>query len=232
MRRRHRWFTAFVLAATVAAAAVTAATGASDAGGSGGRPSDDPTGSGSSAAGFGVDRGAGVRRCRDVWVRGLEAGGGCDLVVSEAPATLTALTLFGDRRLGRCRMTFRMFVGGSGALAITEVGVLPAPGAAGAICGDVLPCRRDLEEIDEIEKLPWRGEVAVGAAGQAQAAIDLCFDTCLGRFEGRTVFELEQTAKGLRIVAKRAALGTSGLELSGRWSAKPYAGGALRLVGR
>lgn len=170
----------------------------------------------------------GVEACGEVRVRGVEASGGCDLDVRESPVEFTALTLLGDQALGHCGLSYRMLVAGDGSVALLDF-ELVAPGAAAhSLCGDILPCRKDLDETVDIAKLPWRGALET-EDGRIQATVAACFDTCFGRFEGDLVLGVTQTAHGLRLRAERAPLGTSGLEISGSWRMRPFYGGSLRL---
>lgn len=138
--------------------------------------------------------------------------GGCILYAANE-IDITVRTMFGPLHFGRCRIAINLLVGPTGRTWLQGFD----SESAGA-CGDMLPCREKStpEEIIQANKLPWKGRVVRGSAG-AEAELDLCLDTCLGRFEGRTAFDLLDERGDWTLRAKDSVVGVSGLELDGRW---------------
>jgi hypothetical protein len=165
--------------------------------------------------------------CRELAVSGLRAEGGCDLILRDGGMNFTVVNVLGDRRLADCGVAFRLLVGPDGSLAVKDFQTAPAYTAEGP-CGDIVTCRRDLEGPSE-HKLPWTGNLA-SREGRLYADIDICFDTCLGRFEGKTRMEFEPGPKGSwRLHARSAPVGTSGMELTGGWTLRSTFGGSLEV---
>lgn len=138
--------------------------------------------------------------------------GGCILYAVEE-IDITVRTMFGPMRFGRCRIAINLLVGPSGRTWLQGFD----SESAGA-CGDLLPCREKStpEEIIGANKLPWKGRIVRGSAGVG-TELDVCLDTCLGRFEGRTAFDLLDERGDWTLRAKNSTVGVSGLELDGRW---------------
>ena len=66
---------------------------------------------------------AGSKPCRDLRVLDLEVRGGCDLITDGGTIDFSVLNAFGDRRLARCEVTYRMHVGPDGRVALNDVRV-------------------------------------------------------------------------------------------------------------
>ncbi|HYI99587.1 MAG TPA: hypothetical protein VEX36_07935 [Thermoleophilaceae bacterium] len=138
--------------------------------------------------------------------------GGCVLYAS-GKIDITVRTMFGPVRFGRCNIAINLLVGPTGSTWLQGF----TSDSAGA-CGDMLPCREkaSAKNIALADKLPWKGKIVQGPAGP-QSELDLCLDTCMGRFEGRTTFDLVEQ-RGDRVMrATDSVAGVSGLELDGEW---------------
>jgi hypothetical protein len=151
----------------------------------------------------------------------------CDTTADEVPMRFTVVSVFGDQPLARCVLEFRMRIGLRGGLVLSNVANSPFASKVSGPCGDILACRRNAAG-PETEKLPWRGGLTASEGRALRADIDVCFDTCLGRFEGTTQLAFEQTPSGAwRLRAKAAPVGTSGLEITGSSTVQPTFGGRL-----
>jgi hypothetical protein len=139
--------------------------------------------------------------------------GGCEAFATSGRAEIVVLTMFGPLDFATCDIQFSLYVGPDGRTVIRDLvafGVeLNSP------CGDILPCRRDV-----VEKLPWPGRI-ITAGHRYRNVADACFDTCLGRFEGRLMFDLlPSRAGGWRLRAAQAVAGASGFRIDGAWALK------------
>lgn len=168
------------------------------------------------------------RDCPELTVRRVEVLGGCALEVSAADTTFEVVTMFGDHSLGECPMLLRLQIGPEGSIGIADLTLLASSGRSAGPCADIDACRRRLPDgrwTDD--KLAWRGRLT-SSEGRFTATVDACFDTCLGRFEGRATLRLSPTRQGgWRLRASRTTVGTSGLELSGSWDLSPPTGRLL-----
>lgn len=138
--------------------------------------------------------------------------GGCN-VYGTAPIDITVRTMFGPLHFGRCQVSVNALIGPTGRAWLQSF----APDGAGA-CGDMLACREKAtpEKIAFANKLPWRGEV-LQRAGRPGMELDLCVDTCMGKFEGKVAFDLVDERGDLTLRARDSVAGSSGLELDGEW---------------
>lgn len=138
--------------------------------------------------------------------------GGC-LLYAVGDIDITVQTMFGPLRFGRCHIGINLLVDAKGAAWLHGF----SSDSKGA-CGDLLPCREkaSAEEILQADKLPWKGRIVRNGDG-FQSELDLCLDTCMGRFEGRTVFDLLEERGDWTMRAKDSVAGVSGLELDGDW---------------
>lgn len=138
--------------------------------------------------------------------------GGCVLYAA-GEIDITVQTMFGPLRFGRCRIAINLLVDGAGGTWLQGF-----DSDSGGACGDMLPCREKApaKEIVAANKLPWKGRI-VRTANGPQTELELCLDTCMGRFEGRTAFDLLEERGDWTMRAKDSIAGVSGLELDGRW---------------
>jgi hypothetical protein len=177
----------------------------------------------------GVAKGDRLAPCREAKVRGLDALGGCELTVSETPMRFTVVSVFGDQPFAHCPLSYRMRIGPTGSLVLSDIATSQFTGDVHGPCGDTLACRRDVQGPDE-DKLPWTGKLSASNDGSLHADIDACFDTCLGRFEGNARLDFEQLPNGVwRMRATLVPVGTSGMEIAGSWSLRPTFGGRLKI---
>ena len=138
--------------------------------------------------------------------------GGCN-VYGTAPIDITVRTMFGPLRFGRCRVSVNLLIGPTGRTWLQSF----ESNSAGA-CGDMLPCREKAPaaEIASADKLPWEGRIVQGPDGP-RSVLELCLDTCMGKFEGRVPFDLIEKRGDLTMRARDSVAGNSGFELDGEW---------------
>lgn len=141
-------------------------------------------------------------------------GGGCVVLAPAERIDLTVRTLFGPLRFARCDIAFNLHIGPDARLWLQGMSI----DGTGA-CGDILPCRPKVpeEKLHLAAKLPWKGAISRTSGDRLRAELDLCFDTCLGRFEGRTRFELLEERGDWKMRTAGSIAGTSGFELDGEW---------------
>lgn len=140
--------------------------------------------------------------------------GGCIVLAAPTRIDLTVQTMFGPLRFARCSMAFNLHIGADGR--VWQQGMsIDGSGA----CGDILPCREKApaEKIHLAAKLPWKGQIRRASDGRLQGNLELCFDTCLGRFEGKTAFDLLKERGDWTLRAAESVAGSSGFELEGKW---------------
>jgi hypothetical protein len=171
--------------------------------------------------------------CPDIAVRRLEVRGGCKVKVVARATQFTAFTLLGENALAQCIMTFTMAFDSSGALAVDAMEIIAADSVLGGACGDIMQCRRNFTAFESwAYQVPWRGRLLKPSGGGAIAEIDACFDSCLGRLEGKLRLTLANSRRGLRLRAARSPVGVSGLELDGRWKQSPRRQPGIRISRR
>jgi hypothetical protein len=151
------------------------------------------------------------------------AGGAREVYMDALPggAKLRLLTMFGDAPFATCDLSFRMRVTPSGDVTIDRIGVRNIPNRDSP-CNDIRACweRRDVDLGRVSPTVPWKGTLR-DPDGKPSAHLELCFDTCAGRFEGRVSFDVRRDRRGWRMQTTDDALGTTGLELSGEWREIP-----------
>lgn len=140
-------------------------------------------------------------------------GGGCIVLVPFADVDFTVRTMFGPMKFDSCRVGFNLHIGPTAEVWLHGMSI-----EGGGACGDILPCREKVppKKIHLAYKLPWKGEIAHTSSGY-RLAFDLCFDTCLGRFEGKTKFDLVIDFTDWKLRAVDSVAGTSGFEIDGAW---------------
>jgi hypothetical protein len=197
-----------LLGICVAAGLAVTVVAPADAGGGGAGPG----GAGADGPGPGggkvkVSSTAGGERvpCPPVRVRGPKRiDGGCVLEANGSYIELEVKTMVGALEFSSCTMYFTMHVDRAGSFVIEDAKI-----DGRNPCNDAFPC------FTEESILPWRGEIRRSAGGKLQAHVDMCLDTCMGRFRGPFVAELRPTRKGWRLVADHAPVGMSGWEFDG-----------------
>jgi len=175
--------------------------------------------------------------CGEVRRHELDALGGCKLRPVRGEVGITVLTIFGDEPLGNCPFRFQARVGQGGRLVLDRIRVdaYAVPDARlRQACGDIAACRPVRESATEdLQGLPWSGRIVRDEAGDLMAEIDVCLDTCFGRFEGRSRLSLRQRPDRTWLLwTPRSPVGTSGMELAGTWDLEPSNGDTLTLDAR
>jgi hypothetical protein len=153
------------------------------------------------------------RFCDSVDVIGLPVRNGC-LVRAKAPKQdlrFTVITPFGSMKFADCEYRYTAHIASDGA---TWLGFLRTGG--GNPCGDMQPC---LVEGAAIQR-PWSGRIHADGQGELYMRVDICLDTCMGWFEGKTRLDLDRVGGAWRIRADKAMVGDSGLEVDGEWTTK------------
>lgn len=150
--------------------------------------------------------------CPDIAAPSSAGRRGCVLNATSGGVTFAVLTAVGEFRFGRCEMYFTTRVDGSGKTLTEDVGVLGE-----SPCPDVKPCFPG-HFRDRRDRPPWSGRIWARAGGAFEHVVDACFDTCLGRFEGRLRIELQNRGGIWRARTDVGAVGTSGWRVAdGAW---------------
>jgi hypothetical protein len=180
----------------------------------------------------GVVRAGRLDPCHELYVRGLNVHGGCQITIDRRPMRLSVASLFGHYRLARCGVEFSMRVGPTGAIAMNSITLSPLPTRGRSACGDIGACRQSFKGESWNTRLPWTGQMTNQRGNRVHAYIDICLDSCLGRFEGRIHVDFKRDTTGAwRMSARTAPAGTSGMTLTGSWNLRPL-GGHLKLKSR
>jgi hypothetical protein len=162
--------------------------------------------------------------CGRIELRGTVARGGCELALVRGRVRLTVLTMFGDEEVGVCPFRFRMRLGAAGEVAMDRVAVsafpFPSPHRRDGACGDAFACQQAGKAPKEhVPGVPWSGDIdPAGKTDEQLITIQVCLDTCFGRFEGPSRWLLRPLKHGGWLLrASNASVGMSGLELAGVW---------------
>jgi len=162
-----------------------------------------------------VTVGGAAKSCPEVRVRSITAQGGC-VLEAEGTFQFTVLHAFGDRLYASCDLNLLLQIDGQGKFIVTSVGSARGVEPAGDTCGDIYMCGNG-----DGESALWRGRVVSTRGGMRARVVNACFDTCLGRFAGPVSAPLSSlSGEKIRLKLRLAALGTSGLALSGHWDLK------------
>jgi len=163
---------------------------------------------------------AGVARgCPEVTVEEAPPSveGGCVAELPPRPVRLTVLSMYGPVPFETCLVQLALHVSPAGEVWMPTFGADEEGRRQGA-CGDIEPCRwtGGDEPIYMAPFDPWRGTIE-RAGGRDVAVLDTCFDTCLGRFEGKLRIGLVRKGGRWRASAAPGSVGESGLRLEGSW---------------
>lgn len=150
--------------------------------------------------------------CGSVTVRGRSVRGGCVATATARDIDFTLLSTLGASSYARCGMRMDLHADGRGRVWAANV----ATDKDRFPCNDIGPCS-GAPGVDELPSggRPWRGRVR-GSGAEMEIELDVCLDTCVGRFEGRTRFTLVPAGRRSAMWV-RGAVGLSGLELEGEW---------------
>jgi hypothetical protein len=137
--------------------------------------------------------------------------GGCSAQVEPSEIDLKVFTMFGRLDFARCDIGFVFRVDARGGTRMEGVDV--ASLGFDSACGDIVACRPTIED----PPLPWKGRVVRSDDGALRNVVDVCIDSCMGRFEGRAAFDLFQRPDGWRMRPLRSVVGQSGFQFDGEW---------------
>jgi hypothetical protein len=136
--------------------------------------------------------------------------GGCVVGAGARRVRLTIGTAFGGFTFGTCELAYRVLVDRKGHTWTDSV-VFRGPRNVNNGCSDVGAC-----EDAANDPLPWRGRVSVVRDGRFVHRMDVCLDTCIGRYVGPLEVTLSRHGRGWRATAANVGIGRSGLRLDGR----------------
>ncbi|MEX1141496.1 MAG: nuclear transport factor 2 family protein [Thermoleophilaceae bacterium] len=179
------------------------------------------SGGGEGRAGVGRGRDSATARCGPVTVRGRSVRGGCAATATARDIDFTLLSVLGASAFARCGVRMDLHADGRGRVWAANVDTdkdrFP--------CNDIAPCsgRPGVGALPSSGP-PWRGRVR-GSGARMRLELDVCLDTCIGRFEGRTRLRLVPAGRRWAMWV-RGAVGLSGLELEGEWELDRGEGGA------
>ncbi|MEX1141498.1 MAG: hypothetical protein WEB79_04220 [Thermoleophilaceae bacterium] len=144
--------------------------------------------------------------------------GGCMATAAGSGVLLTVNTLAGRMLFARCDVTYTMRVDRHGRTALVGLRFSGDP-----VCADARTC------FEGARVSTPRGRIAAAAEGRLLHVVELCLDTCIGRFAGEMRTALTPDGAGWREEARHSLVGTSGWEIDGSWRLE---GDALRIVSR
>lgn len=133
--------------------------------------------------------------------------GGCVLRVDTRGVAIAINSVVGKLSLSSCLLKYVMRVDASGRTVLHEM-VIDGPSP----CNDVRPC------YDDEYLYPLDGRIVLAGDGELINVVDMCLDTCLGRFEGPLELLLRGGGTEWRAKADRALVGVSGWEFDGSWA--------------
>jgi hypothetical protein len=137
--------------------------------------------------------------------------GGCVIHAVEGDVSLSVSTALGAFLFGKCSSYYTLHIDGRGRTVTESFGVL-----GDQPCPDVSSCFKGDRRPGDF-KYPWKGRIKIGSDGAIRHESDACLDTCLGRFEGRTVVSLEERGGRWRAIASESTVGLSGWQIDGQW---------------
>ncbi len=162
--------------------------------------------------------GSKVAACGEVDTAGPFVTGGCVVTAHDFTTDVSVRTPLGEMPFGTCSFTFDLHVAGDGEIWVERIGI-----GGASPCNDLQPCapakvlaRQDspTDRTPPAQVTPWRGQLEAGANGRPVAAIDMCFDSCLGRYRGPTRLTLTQDGGDQALAARKAGVGVTGLALT------------------
>jgi hypothetical protein len=160
-------------------------------------------------------------KCDPLDISGGDVTGGCPLTASGS-VRMFVINIFGDRLYADCRLIYTIYARSNNQVLLTSASVLRGSGRMSGTCGDIQTCPNGHGRNGG----PWTGRLTPDSNRGVELKLStMCFDTCLGRFEGPIRFSLFETDMGrLRLRAARSPLGTSGLTITGNWSLESPSG--------
>jgi hypothetical protein len=134
------------------------------------------------------------------------SAGGC-VLQAKGMMRLRLASVVGDMRFAQCEIRFIVRLDDSGVVVVEQLQALGS-----TPCDDVYACHR----ADGL-LLPMKGHVERGDDNHPVLSLNMCVDTCLGRFAGATTMDLTRHAHGWRLTTRdgRAAFGASGWRFEG-----------------
>ncbi|HEX2070752.1 MAG TPA: hypothetical protein VHF90_03770 [Thermoleophilaceae bacterium] len=145
------------------------------------------------------------RPCPDVDGERLPTvAGGCLFELAGERLELSAVSPFGTMAFAECDVALDVQMDGRGQGWISDMSI-----DGRNPCFDAAPCFSGRQR-----GLPWRSWI-VRRGGGLELRIDVCLDTCVGRFEGRWDLALVRHGDGWRARADQAMVGTSGWRFDG-----------------
>lgn len=167
-------------------------------------------------------RGAGAPSCGRVTNDGRFVAGRCGGTAYAFDSMLRVRTPLGSFDFGSCITNIDFTIGGDGRIWMDKIGV-----GGRSPCFDVRPCAPP-EVLAKLEKpadgvplakaYPWKGRVTGTSSDRFDGHLDVCFDTCIGRYEGRIPIDLEHVDGKWHMRARDAGIGKSGLEIDVDWA--------------
>lgn len=156
-----------------------------------------------------LGRGASAELCPDFKPAGTSTvRGGCTMPMRSRNMDVFVLSVVQDFVFSQsCDMDFVIHIDGEGHIAVDDRQV-----GGQSPCNDIVPCY----ETDKGAP-PWNGYLH-NNGGRILADFDICFDSCIARFEGMLVAELTRGEHGWKLKAVMTPLGDSGMQLDGSWT--------------
>lgn len=161
--------------------------------------------------------GKGMRECEMIDSLRLPTAGGCVLKAESKRKGIDydVVTPFGTVPFAPCGSSFTARIAPTGDAEGT-IGVLIDTirgDGSGEPCGDLQYCLVD----GTVTQRPWNGTVHLDEDGSAYMDVNVCLDTCMGWFEGKTRLELDRVDGAWRIRANDVMVGDSGIVMDGEW---------------
>ena len=134
--------------------------------------------------------------------------GGCR-TVARGDVRFVVRTIFGTSRFAHCKIRTLLRADGEG-----RTWMMPLKISNNGVCGDVDFC------ADRAGKRQaWAG--ALRRTDAIRHRVNMCFRTCIGRFEGPVELDVARDGRGWRLDAVHDGVGTGAWEVHGDWTIEP-----------
>jgi hypothetical protein len=144
-----------------------------------------------------------------------KAKGGCVArAKTGSPIQVLVRSMVGDLVFGKCVYPHALRIDAAGRTAL-DIGKVDGPRP----CNDIRPCwSKEPTPFDNQPFLTWNGQLRTDANGVLHNDVDVCLETCMGRFTGTVDMRMERTADRARATISNELLGMTGMELDGYWN--------------
>lgn len=144
-----------------------------------------------------------------------KAKGGCIAKArTGSPIQVLVRSMVGNLVFGHCVYPHVLRIDGMGRTAL-DIGKVDGPRP----CNDIRPCwSREPTPFDNQPFLTWKGQLRIDADGALHNDVEVCLETCMGRFMGTVDMHIQRTGDRARATLSNELLGMTGVDLDGHWN--------------